>query len=216
MISMTLKNPLYLFADDSTVCHDISHPFDRQIVTSSLSSDLNKITNWSNTWNMSYNPEKFHILTLSLRKDNSANPPIYFLNNRLKEIQSLKLLGLTLSHDLSWASYISKLASKQDADYKAFICSSMEYCSPFWVGSPSSHLAELESVEIEAFNVIGISRYEADSMDLSLRHHCQVGGLCFLLPHFWTCTLYNLCALSPPGIYRTHTVHQQPPASETV
>ena len=38
--------------------------------------------------------------------------PIYFLNNPLEEVLSFKLLGLTICHDLSWESHISKLASK--------------------------------------------------------------------------------------------------------
>ena len=42
MISLTMENPLYLFADDSTLCHDIPHPSDRQAAASSLSSDLKK------------------------------------------------------------------------------------------------------------------------------------------------------------------------------
>ena len=40
MISESLKKPLYLFADHSTLCHDILHPSDRQTEASSLSSDL--------------------------------------------------------------------------------------------------------------------------------------------------------------------------------
>ena len=52
-LSDSLENLLYLIADDSTLCHNISHPSvrrtDRQTAASSLSSDLDKITNWSNT-----------------------------------------------------------------------------------------------------------------------------------------------------------------------
>ena len=44
-----LESPLYLFADDATLCRDISHPSDRWAAASSLASDLEKITNWSNT-----------------------------------------------------------------------------------------------------------------------------------------------------------------------
>ena len=99
-------------------------------------------------------------LTPSIRKDHLANPLIYFLNNTLEEVQSLKLMGLTISHDLSWAKHISKLAPKPSCQlsilhrtksflgtpevlstYKAFICSLMEYCSPLWAGSPASQLA---------------------------------------------------------------------------
>jgi len=57
-LSDALENPLYLFANDSTLCHDITHPSVRQAADSSLSWDLDKISNWSNAWNMSFNPEK--------------------------------------------------------------------------------------------------------------------------------------------------------------
>ena len=39
-LSDSLENPLYLFADDSTLCRDIPHPSDRQAAASSLSSNL--------------------------------------------------------------------------------------------------------------------------------------------------------------------------------
>ena len=73
MISLTLKNPLYLFADDSTLCHTICHPSDRQAAASSLSADLDKITSWSNTWNIFFNPDKSH--SMSFRKDCLEPPP---------------------------------------------------------------------------------------------------------------------------------------------
>ena len=60
---------LYLFADDSTLCCTIYRPSDWQAGASSLSADLDKIINWSNTWNMSFNPDKSYTLTMSLRKD---------------------------------------------------------------------------------------------------------------------------------------------------
>ena len=110
-LSVSLENTLYLFADDSTLCQDIPLPSDRQAAVSSLSSDLDKITSWSNTWNMSFNPDKYHTLTLSLQKDCMSNLPIYFLSNPL-EGHSLILVGLTVSRDLSWANNILKLASK--------------------------------------------------------------------------------------------------------
>ena len=37
-LSDSLENPLYHFADDSTLCHTICHPSDRQAAASSLSA----------------------------------------------------------------------------------------------------------------------------------------------------------------------------------
>ena len=151
-LSDSLENPLYLFADDSTLCRTIGHPSDRQAASSSLTADLDKITNWSNTWNMSFNPDKSHTLTMSLRKDHLENSPIHFLNNPLEEVLSFNLMGLTICHDLSWESHISNVASKANrrlgilhraksllgppellTTYKAFILSLMEYFSPLLV-----------------------------------------------------------------------------------
>ena len=42
--SNSLENPLYLFADDSTLCRPICHPSERQAAASSLTADLGKIT----------------------------------------------------------------------------------------------------------------------------------------------------------------------------
>ena len=63
---------------------------------------------------MSFNPDKSHTLTMSLRKDplETPTPPTYFLNKPLEEVLSFKLLGLTICHDLSWESHISNQASK--------------------------------------------------------------------------------------------------------
>ena len=61
--------------------------------------------------------------------------------------------------------------------YKAFVCSLMEYCSPLWAGVPTFHLSWLHAVETKAFRIIGISRDEAESLDLSLSHRRQIGGL---------------------------------------
>ena len=117
---------------------------------------------------MSFNPDKSHTLTLSPLslslsvKLPSDNPFIYFINNPLEEVQSFKLLGLTLSPDLSWENHISKLASKASHQLsilhsvnsflgasellftdRTLIRSLMECCSPFWTSSPASHLAQL-------------------------------------------------------------------------
>ena len=148
---------------------------------------------------MSFNPDKSHTLTISLRKDRLETTPIYFLNNLLEEVLSFKLLGFTICHDLSWESHISKLVSKEShrlgilrhaksflgppellTTYKAFLHGLVEYCSPLWAGAPASRLSRLHAVETKEFKIISISHDEAESLGLSLSHRRQVGDL--LLP----------------------------------
>jgi len=50
-----IANP---FSDDSTLCRVISYPWDRQAAAASLSADLERIRNWSNTWNLSFNQQQ--------------------------------------------------------------------------------------------------------------------------------------------------------------
>ena len=167
MISKSLENPLYLFANDSTLCLDIPHPFDRQAASSSLTSDLEKnhklvkhLEYVFKSWQISHS----HYLSLKgpFVKKKKPHPLSQQSSWGSSVIQTP---GLTISHDLSWASHISKLASKAShqmgilshtksligtpeciSTYKAFIHSVMEYCSPIWAGSPASHLAQLDAM----------------------------------------------------------------------
>ena len=59
-----------------------------------------------------FQPWKSHTLTMSPQKELLANHPIYFLQKTLEKVSLLKHLGIAISHDLSWADHVSKLASK--------------------------------------------------------------------------------------------------------
>ena len=141
------------------------------------------------------------------------------------------LQGLTLRHDLSCASHISKLASKAKCRLgilrhvksflgtpellstdKAFICSLMDSCSLLWAGSPASHLAQLDAVETKAFKIIGVCHDEAETMGLSLCHRRQVCGLSIffhLISDLAPSALSVLCP--PPPRYPKDT--RGPPAT---
>ena len=69
---------------------------------------------------MSFNQDKSQTLTLSLQNNRLANNPIYFLNKPLEDVKSLKCLDLTISHDLSWADHIFKMASPA-RDWASFV-----------------------------------------------------------------------------------------------
>ena len=98
-LSDSLENPFCLFADDSTLCHDIPHTSDRQVAASSLPWDLYKITSLPNTWNMSFNPDKSHTLAISHWKDCLATLlfiPSHCFIQHIKCSFPLSLLGTLL------------------------------------------------------------------------------------------------------------------------
>ena len=50
--------------------------------------------------------------------------------------------------------------------YKAFIHSTMEYCSPLWAGASTSHLSHIDVVETKTIQIIGIFCNEAEFLSL--------------------------------------------------
>ena len=112
-----MENPLYLFSDKATLCRDILHPPYRKAAASSHSADLDIIESWSNTLNMSFNPD----ISISLSQDILANPPIYYLHNPLEEVQSLKHLGFTINYELAWGTKFLDWPPKQVADWASSV-----------------------------------------------------------------------------------------------
>ena len=90
----------------------IPHPSDGQAAASSFSEDLERITTWSNTRNMSFNHDKYHTLTMSLRKDRIANPPIYLLNKPLEKFSNSNFWASNSTMIFIGKNYTSKLSSK--------------------------------------------------------------------------------------------------------
>ena len=114
-LSDCLENPLYLFADEPTLCHDISPPppllTDRQAATYSLSSDNNKITSWSNTWNtVRLNPEKSHTISICLCLCLSLSERTV-LQNLTSTVSTT--LSKKSSHSNSWVSLSVRISLEQ-------------------------------------------------------------------------------------------------------
>ncbi|XP_065640584.1 uncharacterized protein LOC136073143 [Hydra vulgaris] len=103
-----------------------------------------------------------------------VNIPILMNGNPLTESSSLRLLGLSLTTDLSWKPYIqsiAKLASAKVASlcracyfltsdsilylYKSLVCPCMEYCCHIWAGSSNDSLSLFGKAQKRIVNVVG-------------------------------------------------------------
>ena len=136
MIYLTLENPLYIFTDDPTLCRNIPHPLDRQVWQShNLLIHLEYV---SLSWCVCVCVCACACVYMYIHS--LANPHIYFLNNLLEEVQSLKLLGVTISCDLSWANHISKFASKGSCQMASFVIQSpsLAHLNTYPAAIPSS------------------------------------------------------------------------------
>ena len=88
-----------LFADDTVLYVIADNPVDS---VNALNDDLQGIKHWADEWIVKFSPPKTKSLTLS-RKVTDQAPPLTFGNTVIKEVDSHKHLGVTLTHDLSWS-----------------------------------------------------------------------------------------------------------------
>ena len=62
-----------------------------------LQSDLFRLTEWSKTWLLKFNPDKFETMRMTHKQDKSKD---------------IKDLGITILYDLSWSSHIHEVVNK--------------------------------------------------------------------------------------------------------
>ena len=112
-----------LYADDVLIMRSIITLNDHQI----LQNDLTKLAVWSATWQMPFNLAKCEHLTVT----NKPHPSIhhYKINDyTIQKVESIKYLGLTISHNLSWLPHISKISGKVNS-VQAFFHRNLTHCS---------------------------------------------------------------------------------------
>ena len=206
-LSDFLKNPLYLFADDSTLCREIPHPSDRQAAASSLSSDLDK------------NHKLVKHLGLGIRLLTLKNPS-HSLSLSLSERTVLQTLPSTFSttiskkfsHSNSWIS-LSAMISLGQTTFQSWPQSQSLSCKvrPWHTWTPI-HLwgfhAQLDGILLSP---LGWLSYLTPS---SSWHHGNKGFQDHCNFSWWS-RVYGPITLPSPGICRRHMVHQKPPSCET-
>ena len=105
------------------------------------------------------------------------HPPLSFGDLLLPESPSFKVVGLTFQGNLSWAKHVANVYKKGRQAlgiirrarhvlskrtvaflYKSHVRSTMEYCSPIWMGNTATELGRLDSVQRSATRHGHISR----------------------------------------------------------
>ena len=159
-----ISSVVRLFADDTILYRTVSTPND----TTALQLDLDRLADWETKWQMGFNIDKCHILTVS--KKHKPIQHQYTLHQQpLQRVQSAKYLGIEIAHDLRWNQHVQCIASKANKAsafltrnlracsnetkthcYKALSRPLMEYASPIWDPSQQTLRNTLEATQRRA------------------------------------------------------------------
>ena len=222
-------NPLHSYADDSTLHsstnfhsppNSYSRTFSRTDLTSSLNSDLERISGWGGSNLVGFNSTKTQFLPITLSTIPTITS-IQFQNTIIQPSNSINALGLTISSNLSWKPHIQTLARSASQKlgmlyrcrnyfspeqllrlYKGFIRPRLEYCSHIWGGSSSTYL--LDRVESKAFRLIHSPTITSTLPSLSLRRNVASLSL-FYRYYFGQCSRELAECVPPPKVWPRHS-----------
>ena len=135
-----------LYADDVLLYSPVTTTTDCQ----SLQKDLERLVQWADKWQMSFNLTKCEMIRITNRRN-----PVYYTykikDHCLNEVLHTKYLGVFIDKELTWSKHIDYIASKANQAlaflqrnliscptqvkincYKSFVCPIMDYCSTVW------------------------------------------------------------------------------------
>ena len=173
-LPLYIKGLCELFADDNSI-HSNSPCLN--ILSSNLQESVNKLIEWTNLNHMSLNPQKTKCMCITTRQKRqnqvSSLNPIYISGERVTEVESHRVLGVTIDNNLSWSDHVHIL-SKQISQkvfqlskikhflntharkqfFHAHIQSLIDYASTLWDSASANIIKPLESSYKRALKLI--------------------------------------------------------------
>jgi hypothetical protein len=155
-----IQSSTKLFADDTKIYRKL---VDKVADTSILQSDLDRMRNWTENWQLNFNFEKCEVMRITHSKDLSL-PEYYLSDKKLEVTDKFKDLGIMMTHNLAWSSHVHNITSKANRMlglvkravgssnlatftllYKALIRPILEYFAPVWSPHLSKDIKALRS-----------------------------------------------------------------------
>ena len=100
--------PLYKYVDDCTMYEIVS----RSSPSSTLQSNIDTISDWTERNNMRLNVSKTKELRVSFLRDPLLFDNLSSSGSNIEIVQDFKLLGLTISSNLTWNTHVNHICSK--------------------------------------------------------------------------------------------------------
>ena len=161
-----LESEVLLFADDTCIFSTAKDP---TITAQILNRDLEKISEWSRKWKVTFNPGKTKDIIFCNNKVMNNSPPILFDGSYVNRVIEHKHLGVWLSSSLSWSRQIQETCMKAncklsvlrsvhfldrstlDVLYKLTVRSVIDYGLPIYFQTlKASEIARLNQIQYRA------------------------------------------------------------------
>ena len=163
-IAENINSNIRLFADDCVVYRQIDFPQDHVI----LQDDLNKLVDWSNTWQMKFNVDKCVVMNFGTSRTKTKYE--YKMNNQtLETVKHNPYLGVELTDNLKYNDHINTITSKasrvlgfvkrnlkhcprtvKERAYQTLVRPKLEYSSPIWNPQHKDPIKKIEQVQRNA------------------------------------------------------------------
>ncbi|KAI8482030.1 hypothetical protein Bbelb_402060 [Branchiostoma belcheri] len=161
-----------------------------------MQTSMTAVQSWATSYSMEANAKKTKDMVISCRKD-PVNPPPLMLNGQpVERVKKFKLLGVTVTSDLTWDEHVKGIISKVQprihylrlakkyglpsdvllSIYTSFIRPVMEYGSPVWGGLPKTLSNELEKIQKLCCKIIGTEHQQLHTLEFR-RHEASLREL---------------------------------------
>ena len=146
-ISTDIDSEIKLFADDCVCFHEIREAED----SLKLQRDIDRLGCWARKWGMRFQPVKCNIMQITRKRTNKTEAYYTLEGTVFENVDSIKYLGVTTTHDLRWNTHISNMCTKanrtlgflrgnlyqcpqdvKEAAQKGLVCPILEYGSCVW------------------------------------------------------------------------------------
>ncbi|CAB4006245.1 Hypothetical predicted protein [Paramuricea clavata] len=182
LTTTTTTHPLYKYVDDCSTYEVVSRPACNSI----LQLDISTICDWSNTNNMRLNAKKTKEFRVSFLQSEPEFDHLTINGSPLEVVDSFKLLGITLSSDLSWNIHVSNISAKANkrlyalrilkrhgvpvknliSIFCSFIRPVLEYACQVWHSSLPLMLSDqIEHIQKRALKIVFPHHSYAEALD---------------------------------------------------
>ena len=171
-----ILSKLAIYADDTTLYSSLDKTkdlFDKVEMAAELEDDLRTVVEWGQKWLVTFNASKTKLLSINRFRE-PVLPSVLMNGSTLTESSHIRLLGLTLSQNFTWNSYIESIAKSAAMKvgsffrvrhflspesiiyiYKATIRPCLEYCCHLWAGASAHCLHLLDRIQKRLVNLVG-------------------------------------------------------------